>query len=149
MDRICEYQSHITKDTLEWKENLLRAAEETSDLMPLTVNMGSMRQYTTTLAAYFARARHIGGVERFLDENLRSKSNRLARLPIEYDEWQLKSQAIVNRINDSEHRSLLGKRYDHKIAETLTNDGVYYLKEEDYLHNSLMGFVLDGRLSPV
>lgn len=147
MDRICAYQSHITTDTREWLRSLAQLTMESSDRMPTTVNMGSMRQYTTTLAAYFARARHVGGVDRFLDENLRKKSDRFAGQPLNCPEWQLKSHDIVNRIKDAEHRALLSERYGPQTAETLIVDGIYYLKEEDYLDCSLLGFVLDGEIA--
>lgn len=145
MDRICSYQSHITTDTIESLRRIKDIAEKTGE-MPLIVNMGSMRQYTTTLAAYFARARVIGGHARFLDETLRLKSSRIDAELRRPPEWQLKSHEIVSRINNAEYQALLSEKYGSQIAEALIADGVYYLKEEDYLSNSLLGFALDGEI---
>src|SRR4051794_13664482 len=72
--------------------------------LPTIVNMGSMRQYTTTLSAYFARARHAAGIERFADEQLRKKS-RGGDVPFVKREWQLKSQDLVASVTDDETSS--------------------------------------------
>ncbi|HEY6138566.1 MAG TPA: FRG domain-containing protein [Thermoanaerobaculia bacterium] len=142
MDRIIAWQSHITNDTLESLEQLRESA---GGELPVLVNMGSMRQYTATLAAYFARARSLAGIERFVDERFRVRSWQFDHAG--HRDWQLKSHELVARVTDEAHRASMARRYGSSIAERLIRDGLYWLHDGDYLNYGLQGFVLDGEVA--
>ncbi len=142
MDRIVSYQTHVATDTRNTFQKIQLSHPET----PVLLNLGSRRQYTTTLAAYFARARNVAGMERFIDPALKNKSQSLAKEP-QPREWQLKSHEFIRGINDEEHRALMSQIYGQCIADQLISDEIYFLKNEDYLAYSLASFALDGEVA--
>jgi hypothetical protein len=143
MDRIIDRQSAIGREA---KSHVL-LAKKYGDICggrPQIVNMGSIKQYNATLSSYCARASHIVGIERFIDKSLIKQSEEAYKNISHKFSWHLKSQEIVNSVNNDDNNKLFANVTD-KYNELL-DGGVYFLKKEQYLNGSLLAFSLDGEI---
>lgn len=141
MDRIVEFQSNIINQCVAFHK-LAKKYETIGAGKPSFVNEDSHKSYTSTLSAYDSRAKNIGGVQRFLDDDLIFRSKKYESKIIN-PEWQIKSNDIVNVINSIENNILLKDCFGY-LAHTLIEDGIYYLKEEQFLDYTMLSHSLDG-----
>lgn len=141
MDRIVEFQSNIINQCVTFHKST-----DKYDLMgagkPCIINEDSHRSYTSTLSSYDSRAKNIGGVQRFLDDDLIFRSKKYESKLIN-PEWQIKSNDIVDEINSIENNTLLKESFGD-LARTLIEDGIYYLKEKQFLDYTMLSHSLDG-----
>lgn len=143
MDRIISRQSVIAKDTKRYT-SIADHYEEQTGGRPQFINMGSIKQYNATLSSYFARARYLGGVERYLDKSLIELSNKAYKDKNIKSGWHLKSQEIVSSVNNERNNNELLKIT--KKADELLKGGIFFLKKEQYINSSLLSFAFDGEI---
>lgn len=140
MDRIINWQSHIAKDTKIYFTTLANYYKE----RPQIINMGSIKQYNATLSSYFARARYLGGAERYLDKSLVKLSKKAYKDKNIKSGWHLKSQEIVSSVYNEKNNDELLKIT--KKADELLKGGIFFLKKEQYINSSLLSFAFDGEI---
>ena len=143
MDRIIDRQSAIGREAKHYA-SLAKKYGDISGGRPHIVNMGSIKQYNATLSSYYARASHIAGIERFVDKSLIEQSKEAYKNSSYKSSWHLKSQEIVNSVNNDDNNKLFSN-VTEKYNELL-DGGVYFLKKEQYLNGSLLAFSLDGEI---
>lgn len=143
MDRIINRQSFIAKDTKRYT-SIADHYEEQTGGRPQFINMGSIKQYNATLSSYFARARYLGGVERYLDKSLIELSEKAYKDKYIKAGWHLKSQEIISSIFNKRNNDELLKIT--KKANELLEGGIFFLKREQYINSSLLSFVFDGEI---
>ncbi|RKD86560.1 FRG domain-containing protein [Mangrovibacterium diazotrophicum] len=141
IDRIIEFQTHILEG-LKPINDLVKKYEAQGAGRPTLFNEGSYRTYSTTLSAYNSRANEIGVLRRFWDEDLLKRSEKYSK-QINTPQWQVKSSELNQTINSKENQKLLNKSFGNDSAK-LINDGIFYLKEEQFLDFNLVNFALDG-----
>lgn len=143
MDRIITRQSFIAKDTNRYT-SIADKYEKLTGGRPQFINMGSIKQYNATLSSYFARARYLGGVDRFLDKSLIELSEKAYKDKNIKSGWHLKSQEIVSSVcNERNNAELLEIT---KKANELLDSGIFFLKREQYINSSLLSFAFDGEI---
>lgn len=141
MDRIVEFQSRVTKDT----RGFIEIAEKYGKLTgssPAILNLGSSRQYNATLSAYFARARHIGGTERFIDEGLKQLAQTYSDEKMPFDTWYLKSNEVIQYLNNTTNNSKFESQTTS--AAELIAGGLYRMDKTQYVQPTMLSFALDG-----
>jgi len=141
MDRIIEFQSHINEQLKPYKE-IKKKYKDMGAGEPTFLNEGSHLTYSTTLSSYDARAKFLAGLERFLDEDLRKKDKEQLK-KINHPYWEISSNALITEV-DSKTNSELFEKHLGKDSVKLKQDGIYYLREEQLLGNSLISFALNG-----
>ncbi|MFX1689712.1 FRG domain-containing protein [Paraburkholderia sp. A2RI-6] len=141
IDRIVARQSHIAKDTHDFLLPFREMSAVTGGT-PAVINLGSTRQYNATLGAYFARARYLGGVERFVNERDRELSGVLEEKPRIRSGWNLNSGDIVASVNnETNNDNFLAATGD---ANALIEGGLFLLRNEQRLGTDLISLSFDG-----